>query len=129
MEYDLAVNCKKPLDKSLYHIYNIITKNREGDKGLRFQWDENKNESNIVKHGVSFDEASTVFDDEEAIFISDPDHSVGEERFLLLGLSSREKILVVCHCYRENDEVIRIISARPATKNEKRQYNERIGGL
>jgi len=67
--------------------------------------------------------------DEEAIFISDPDHSVGEERFLLLGLSSREKILVVCHCYRENDEVIRIISARPATKNEKRQYNERIGGL
>ena len=68
---------------------------------MRFQWDENKNESNIVKHGVSFDEASTVFDDEEAIFISDPDHSVGEERFLLLGLSSREKILVVCHCYRE----------------------------
>ena len=96
---------------------------------MRFQWDENKNESNIVKHGVSFDEASTVFDDEEAIFISDPDHSVGEERVLLLGLSSREKILVVCHCYRENDEVIRIISARPATKNEKRQYNERIGGL
>ena len=66
---------------------------------MRFQWDENKNESNIVKHGVSFDEASTVFDDEEAIFISDPDHSVGEKRFLLLGLSSREKILVVCHCY------------------------------
>ena len=66
---------------------------------MRFQWDENKNESNIVKHGVPFDEASTVFDDEEAIFISDPDHSVGEKRFLLLGLSSREKILVVCHCY------------------------------
>ena len=89
---------------------------------LHFEWDETKAKANIAKHGVSFDEAKTVFSDECARLISDPDHSRDEERFILLGRSSGLKLLIVCHCYRSNDGVIRIISARKATKHEAASY-------
>jgi uncharacterized DUF497 family protein len=87
-----------------------------------FQWDENKNESNIHKHGISFDEAWTVFGDENAVFIADEDHSFYEERFIVIGYSDKPRLLVVCHCYRESDTVIRIISARKADKKERDLY-------
>lgn len=93
-------------------------------KMIRFEWDEHKNEINIKKHQISFQEAQTVFYDEEALVIDDPEHSKEEERFIILGLSKKANLLVVCHCYRESDEVIRIISARKATKSEAKQYHE-----
>ncbi len=89
---------------------------------LKFEWDENKNRINKSKHKVSFEEAKTVFYDEEALVINDPEHSENEERFIILGESSRANLLVVCHCYRISETVIRIISARKATKTETRQY-------
>lgn len=89
---------------------------------LKFEWDENKNTINKSKHNVSFEEAKTVFYDEQALVIDDPDHSEQEDRFIILGQSSTAKLLVVCHCYRESDTVIRIISARKATKTETTQY-------
>ncbi len=92
---------------------------------MEFTWDEAKAAINLQKHKVSFEEAKTVFDDEEALFMSDPDHSDKEERFILLGMSTLLRLLVVCHCYRENDDVIRIISARKATKNETNTYTRR----
>lgn len=91
---------------------------------LQFEWDNNKEQINIEKHGVTFNEASTVFADENAILFDDPDHSTEEERFILLGMSNHAKILIVCHCYRSADEIIRIISARKATKAEAAQYSE-----
>ncbi len=95
-------------------------------KPLIFSWDDDKSKINIRKHGVSFEEAQTVFYDENAMIIQDPDHSILEERFVLLGLSRKARTLVVCHCYRENDDVIRIISARKADKDEERKYYEEI---
>lgn len=89
---------------------------------LRFEWDENKNSINKKKHGISFEEASSVFYDDNALVIDDPDHSIEEDRFIILGNSSSGKLLVVCHCYRESDSVIRIISARKATSAESEQY-------
>ena len=89
---------------------------------IRFEWDGNKNSSNIKKHGISFEEAKTVFYDENARLISDPDHSIEEERFIILGMSLNLKILIVVHTYKEKDELIRIISARKATKNESKIY-------
>ena len=93
---------------------------------LRFEWDHEEAASNEAKHGVSFEEASTVFYDEAALLISDPDHSEDEDRFVLLGLSVVSRILVVCHCSRETDEVIRLISARKAGRHERKQYLERF---
>ena len=93
---------------------------------LSFEWDENKNRINRKKHGVSFEEAKTVFYDENALLINDPDHSIQEERFILLGFSQMQQMLVVCHCYRSSDTVIRIISARKATKKESDIYWERM---
>lgn len=92
---------------------------------LIFDWDDTKNNSNQTKHGVSFEEAQTVFFDEKAIEFDDPDHSIDEERFLLLGFSQSLKILVVCHCYRSEESTIRIISARKATKKEQNVYFRR----
>ena len=89
---------------------------------LKFEWDENKNKTNIIKHRVSFEEAKTVFYDEEALVINDPDHSEDEERFIILGESNRANLLVVCHCCRVSETIIRIISARKATKTETKQY-------
>lgn len=89
---------------------------------LNFEWDANKNASNINKHGVSFEEAKTVFSDEYARLINDPDHSsLEEDRFILLGASIDSKLLVVCHCIRDGDS-IRIISARKADKHERKIY-------
>lgn len=88
---------------------------------LNFEWDANKSASNIKKHGVSFDEAKTVFTDEYARLIGDPDNSHDEDRFILLGTSIDSKLLVVCHCIREADS-IRIISARKADKQERKIY-------
>ena len=90
---------------------------------IRFEWDENKNIANRKKHNISFEEAQTAFYDDNALLIDDPDHSEEEERFILLGFSFRANLLVVCHCYRQSESVIRIISARKATKNEERAYN------
>jgi uncharacterized protein len=89
---------------------------------ITFEWDNNKNKINKRKHAVSFEEACTAFYDEKAIQYFDPDHSDEEERFILLGISYKLKILVVCHCFRENDSVIRIISARKADKGEEYEY-------
>jgi uncharacterized protein len=90
--------------------------------GLLFEWDETKNRANRRKHGVSFEEAQTVFLDENAIRYFDPDHSSDEDRFLMLGMSWKLRVLVVCHCFRVDDSVIRIISARKADKEEARDY-------
>jgi uncharacterized DUF497 family protein len=92
---------------------------------IRFVWDERKNADNKRKHGVAFEEGQTVFSDDYALFMHDPDHSEDEDRFLLLGLSALARMLVVCHCYREEAETIRIISARKATKTETALYVER----
>ena len=91
---------------------------------IRFEWDEMKAQSNIKKHQVSFGEAKSVFYDPNALLIHDPDHSEDEDRFIILGRSERTRLLIVCHCYREDDEVIRIISARKASKAEKAHYGE-----
>ena len=91
---------------------------------IRFSWDENKAQSNMRKHGISFDEALSVFDDIHARLIPDPDHSQEEERFILLGLSQASRILTVVHCYRDEKDNIRIISARKSTKTEQKQYKE-----
>lgn len=90
---------------------------------IKFEWDENKNRINQKKHGISFDEARTVFYDSDARIIDDPEHSATEDRFIILGLSKKANILVVCHCYRDSDTIIRIISARKATTNESKQYH------
>ena len=97
-------------------------------KEIKFIWDENKNQINKDKHRLSFEEAKTVFYDMEAIVFDDPEHSQEEERFLILGFSEKARLCIVSHCYRENDEVIRIISARRATKNEEKYYNKENSG-
>ncbi len=91
-------------------------------KAIRFDWDKNKSESNFKKHGVSFMEATSVFDDDEARLIFDPEHSENEDRFVLLGISCSLKVLIVVHRYNDVDNVIRLISARKATKSEEKQY-------
>ena len=92
---------------------------------LRFEWDPDKAAQNARKHRVSFEEAETVFSDEFAVLIDDPEHSGQEDRFLLLGLSSKLRTLVVAHCYRSTSDVIRIISARRASRTERNTYNQR----
>ena len=89
---------------------------------LVIEWDPRKATENRRKHGVSFEDAQTVFSDERARLIDDPDHPAGEERFILLGLGSSLRLLVVAHCYRAAGNVIRIISARKATRDEARFY-------
>ena len=92
---------------------------------ISFEWDEKKSTANKKKHGVSFEEAQTVFVDENALLIHDPDHSDEEERFVMIGLSDRLRVLIVCHCYRRSKEIIRIISARKAMRPEQKPYWER----
>jgi uncharacterized DUF497 family protein len=91
----------------------------------RFEWDPRKDAANRRKHGISFEEAKTVFADDHALLLDDPDHSVVEDRFILLGLSAAFRVLVVVHAYRERSDTIRIVSARKATKVEQTQYDER----
>ena len=94
---------------------------------IQFGWDENKNAANLRKHGITFEEASTVFYDDYAIEFDDPDHSVDEERFLIIGYSHQSHICIVSYCYRDSNNIIRIISARLATKNEREVYYEQFG--
>jgi uncharacterized DUF497 family protein len=89
---------------------------------LRFVWDPRKNLSNRRKHGVTFEEAQTAFQDENAKVYFDPDHSETEDRFILLGISFQLRVLIVCHCYREAESLIRIISARKADRKEQEDY-------
>jgi uncharacterized DUF497 family protein len=89
-----------------------------------FEWDERKAASNERKHHISFNEAASAFEDERGLLIADPDHSESEDRFVLLGMSVRSRLLVVCHCDLESEDVIRIISARRATARERRHYLE-----
>ena len=93
---------------------------------VRFEWDPRKSRANKAKHGISFEEARTAFLDEHARVIPDPQHSDDEDRFVLLGLSVRLRVLVVCHCYRQADQVVRIISARRAGPTERRQCAEHL---
>lgn len=97
-------------------------------KSINFEWDEFKNQINQRKHGIDFEEAKTVFYDDNAILFDGPEHSIEEERFLILGISKHENLCIVSHCYRFGDNIIRIISARKATKNEIRTYNYYAGG-
>ena len=90
--------------------------------GNLFDWDDDKNDANIIKHGISFPEASTVFLDLDAVIIEDEAHSEDEERFLIIGFNANARLLVVCHCYRDNDNVVRIISARKANREESDLY-------
>ena len=91
----------------------------------RFEWDPRKDAENQRKHRIAFHEAKTVFADEYAVLLDDPDHSAAEDRFVLLGLSAAFRVLVVVHTYRRPDDTIRIISARKATKHERQQYDAR----
>jgi len=93
---------------------------------LSFVWDPRKNTQNIAKHnGIDFEEAKTVFYDENARIIYDPNHSIDEERFIILGLSNKLRLLIVCHCYKESESIIRIFSARKATLKEAKVYEEK----
>ncbi|MFQ5504826.1 MAG: BrnT family toxin [Planctomycetota bacterium] len=94
---------------------------------LGFEWDERKNRANRRKHGVAFEEARTVFSDEWALLMPDAEHSEREDRFVILGMAATLRTLVVCHCDRASEEIIRIISARKATRSERRQYRESWG--
>lgn len=89
---------------------------------MKFSWDARKARQNLKKHRISFEEATTIFFDEKATEFFDPDHSKDEDRFLMLGLSWRLRVLVVCYCLRQNGSEIRIISARKATKKEEKIY-------
>ena len=89
---------------------------------LRFEWDPSKAAANLAKHGVSFEEAQTAFSDEGALLLDDPEPVEGEDRFILLGLSAKLRVLIVVHCYRSADQVIRLISARKADRMERGQY-------
>lgn len=113
---ELKMTTKKRLAYASRNMY-IVNMN-----DIRFEWDVGKNQENRRKHGVSFEEAQTVFLDENAIRFFDPDHSTDEERLLMLGISYRLRVLIACHCLRTNDTVIRIISARKANKKEEADY-------
>ena len=90
--------------------------------GLKITWDDSKNTVNKRKHGISFEEAQSVFYDAFARLIHDPDHSADEDRYILLGRSSRLQLMIVCHCYRGENQIIMIISARKANRSEQKQY-------
>jgi uncharacterized DUF497 family protein len=92
---------------------------------VRFEWDPSKAAANVRKHGVTFEEAETAFADDQALLLDDPDHSDEEDRLLLLGLSAWLRVLVVVHAFREAEAVIRLISARKATRSERAQYDAR----
>ena len=96
---------------------------------MKFEWDEAKNQINVRKHGIAFEEAATVFYDGNAVLFDDPDHSMDEERFLIIGISTKERLCIVSHCYRGEDEVIRLISARKATRREAKTYYNYLGGI
>ena len=90
--------------------------------GIRFEWDAAKEKANVRKHSISFEEARTAFFDEQAVQFFDADHSDEEDRFILLGMSFKLRVIVVCHCFREGETVIRLVSARRADTGEERDY-------
>jgi hypothetical protein len=92
---------------------------------LQFTWDKRKDKANAKKHGISFEEAQTAFYDEQAVVFFDPDHSRDEDRFVLLGISFKLRVVVVCHCLRESETIVRFISARKADRHEERDYWKR----
>ena len=92
---------------------------------LTFEWDSRKADQNLRKHGVPFDEAATIFSQTQVIVFFDPDHSQGEDRFIIIGISSQGRLLMVA--FTERGDVIRIISSRRATRSEERFYNEQTG--
>lgn len=104
-------------------MYNI---NIQGGENMLFEWNEEKNQRNQQKHGISFEEATVVFDDAYAILFDDPDHSIYEERFLIIGMSNVKGVCIVSHCYRSGENAVRIISARKATKTERSVYEEQF---
>ena len=108
-----------PLELKLFHKYIVHMIE------IEFIWDGQKSNANAKKHGVSFEEARTAFYDEQSVVFFDPDHSEDEDRFILLGVSFKLRVLVVCHCFRESEAVVRIISARKADRDEERAYWER----
>ena len=112
----LSIWRENRLDLQLHCSYHFPMSN------LSFEWDERKSAANAKKHGVSFEEAKSVFVDERAKLIDDPDHADDEDRFVLLGLSGALRLLLVCHCYRSAGSVIRIISARKASAHESKSY-------
>ena len=91
---------------------------------MLFEWDPDKNESNIKKHGISFEEAASVFSDTDSVVIPDRKHSFNEERFIIIGFSDEDNLLTICHCERQNAEITRIISARKAENIEKNLYRK-----
>ncbi len=93
---------------------------------LTFSWDQRKDLNNQKKHNIPFEEAQSIFFDENALLIYDPDHSHDEDRFILLGLISKFRLIIVSHCYQKNNSVIRIISARKATNKEQKKYKEAL---
>lgn len=95
---------------------------------MKFIWDEEKNTNNLKKHGVDFNEASSVFYDDYAVIFDDPEHSEDEDRFLIIGYSIKERLCIVSHCYRDGGVIIRIISARKALKDEIRDYKDFLEG-
>lgn len=106
----------RPIGESQIYTYNVHMSE------LSFIWDPMKEKANLKKHGVSFQEATTAFFDDQAIQFFDPDHSDDEDRFILLGISFKLRVLVVCHCFRESEEVVRLISARKADNSEEAEY-------
>ncbi len=107
-----------------FHVHTEYV--HSGMSRIEFEWDPRKGAANLKKHGVSFEEASTAFWDDHALVIDDPDHSLDEERFVLLGLSSNVRLVTVVHCFRGRDDVIRIISARRATPGEQSSYESQV---
>ena len=107
------------------HCHYVVATVPGVSDGLRFEWDARKAVANLRKHGVSFEEAETVFSDDEALMIDDPDHLDDEKRFVLLGIGAAMRTLVVCHCYKDAANTIRIISARKANAKERRKYMSR----
>lgn len=108
------------IDNERKERYSVVT------TYLQYEWDPIKDDINRAKHGVSFEEAATAFEDPNALLIADYYHSTDEERFILLGVSSKDRMLYVCHCYRDPGDRIRIISARKATEKEVSFYVERL---
>ena len=92
---------------------------------VKFEWDQKKNEANIRKHKISFEEAKTVLGDEKAAIAHDPDHSEDEDRYIIIGFSANSRLLLICFCEKDGGDTIRIISARKLTRRETKQFNER----
>jgi len=96
-------------------------------QGQIFEWDRDKHLSNIRKHGITFKVAAKAFFDPNAVTVDDDEHSQEEDRFILIGMNEHDKMITVCHCYRDDGNVVRIISARPPNQYEKQVYDE--GGI